>query len=108
MEKLRGKLFFALFLMSSLITSGILGYHFLSGFNWVDSIYMTVITATTVGFGEVQPLNDVGKIFTILLIIFSIIIYGYGISIITEYFLNNKIFENLIRKRMEKKSKKVQ
>ncbi len=92
--------------MITLIGIGILGYHYLSNFSWIDAIYMTFITATTVGFGEVQPLDDIGKIFTVLLILFSIIIYGYGISIITEYLLNNRIFENLIQKRMEKKVSK--
>lgn len=106
MDRLRSKFFIALYLMILLIAIGIFGYHFMSGFTWVDSIYMTIITATTVGFGEVQPLDDTGKIFTVLLIIFSIIIYGYGISIVTEYLLSNRIFENLIRKRMEKKVNK--
>jgi len=106
MDRLRSKFFIALYMMILLIATGILGYHFLSDFTWVDSIYMTIITATTVGFGEVQPLDDTGKIFTVLLIIFSIIIYGYGISIVTEYLLSNRIFENLIRKRMEKKVSK--
>jgi len=91
--------------MITIIIIGILGYHYLSDYNWVDAIYMTIITVTTVGFGEVQVLNDIGKLFTVGLIILSIIIYGYGISIISEYVLNNRIFENIIKKRMENKVK---
>jgi voltage-gated potassium channel len=93
--------------MITVIVIGIFGYHFLSDYNWIDAIYMTIITVTTVGFGEVQALNDIGKLFTVSLIILSIIIYGYGISIISEYVLNSRIFENIIRKRMENKVKKL-
>jgi len=106
MEQIKSKLFIALYLMFLLIGIGILGYHYLSGFNWVDAIYMTIITATTVGFGEVQPLDDIGKLFTVALIILSILIYGYALSVISEYILNNRIFENIIKKRMENRVKK--
>lgn len=92
--------------MIGIIVMGILGFHFLLNHKWIDAIYMTIITVTTVGFGEVQPLDDAGKLFTVGLILFSITIYGYGISIISEYLLNNRIFENIIKKRMEKKVKK--
>jgi voltage-gated potassium channel len=47
---------------------GVLGYRFIEGFAWIDAIYMTVITLSTVGFHEVQPLTTPGKLFTIALI----------------------------------------
>jgi voltage-gated potassium channel len=64
---------------------------------------MTVITITTVGFGEVQPLDDTSKFFTIFLILTSVIILGYALSIITEYILSSNNIEELKQKKMQKK-----
>jgi len=64
---------------------------------------MTVITITTVGFREVHPLSHVAKIFTIFLILFSVIILGYALSIISEYILSRNNFEELTQRKMQKK-----
>ena len=57
----------------------------ISGYSWVDAVYMTVITVTTVGFGEVVPLDDQSKIFTIFLILASVVIVGYALSTINGF-----------------------
>lgn len=82
---------------------GVLGYRTISGLSWIDSVYMTVITITTVGFGEVQPLGVPAKIFTIFLILASVVILGYAISIITEYILSRNNFEDIKQRKMQKK-----
>jgi voltage-gated potassium channel len=64
---------------------------------------MTVITITTVGFGEVHPLDDTAKIFTVFLILASVIILGYALSVITEYILSKNNLEELTQKKMQKK-----
>tara|TARA_R110002020_G_scaffold17804_7_gene62951 strand:- start:7270 stop:8163 length:894 start_codon:yes stop_codon:yes gene_type:complete len=64
---------------------------------------MTVITITTVGFGEVQPLDDKSKIFTIFLILNSVVIVGYALTIITEFILSKNNIEELKQKKMQKK-----
>lgn len=64
---------------------------------------MTVITITTVGFGEVQPLDESSKVFTILLILTSVVIVGYAISVITEYILSKNNLEGLKQRKMQKK-----
>ena len=104
----RNELILALLLFLLLITAGSIGYHYSQNYPWIDAVYMTVITVTTVGFGEVHPLNDHGKLLTIFLILSSIIIYAYAITIITEYVVGENIFKKLIEKRMEKKIKKLQ
>jgi voltage-gated potassium channel len=52
---------------------------------------MTIITISTVGFGEIHKLSSPGKIFTIFLILFSFGTYAYAISIITTYFVESKL-----------------
>lgn len=99
----RTKIYTAVFLLSLLLAIGVIGFKVMSNYTWVDSVYMTVITITTVGFGEVQPLDDNAKIFTIFLILTSVIILGYAITVITEYILSKNDFEELKQKKMQKK-----
>ncbi|MDG1954114.1 MAG: potassium channel family protein [Polaribacter sp.] len=47
-------------------------YHYLEGWSWVDSIYFSVITLTTIGFGDFAPSTPGGKIFTIFYIVIGI------------------------------------
>jgi len=99
----RSRIYTALILLVLIICVGVFGYRYISNYSWVDALYMTVITMTTVGFGEVVPLDDQSKIFTILLILASIIIVGYALSIITEYILSSNSIEDLKHKKMQKK-----
>jgi voltage-gated potassium channel len=99
----RTKIYMAVTLLLALLCIGVLGFKFMSGYSWIDAIYMTVITITTVGFGEVQPLDDMSKVFTIFLILTSIVIVGYALTIITEYILSKNDIEELKQKKMQKK-----
>ena len=78
----------ALILLGGVFLVGILGYKLFSGYTWTDAIYMTVITITTIGFGEVQQLSPQEKLLTSVYIICSIFFVGYAISVITEYMLS--------------------
>ena len=98
----REKIYIAVILLVFLLIIGVLGFKVISEYTWIDSLYMTVITITTVGFGEVQPLDDDAKIFTIFLILTSVIILGYAIKVITEYILTKNDFEELKQKKMQK------
>jgi voltage-gated potassium channel len=82
---------------------GIFGFRYISGYEWIDAVYMTVITITTVGFAEVSPLDVPSKIFTIFLILASVVIVGYAIAIITEYILSKNNFEDIKQRKMQKK-----
>ena len=68
---------------------------------------MTIITISTVGFKEVEPLDSESKVFTILLILTSIIIFGYVISVLTEYISNYRLYEELKFKKVQKKIHKL-
>lgn len=74
----------SLFLMVVVITLGTLGYRFIEAWNWADCFYMTIITVSTVGFGEIHPLSTSGRIFTAGLIIFGVGVIAYGIAGILE------------------------
>lgn len=100
---LKSKIYTAIFLLAILLSAGVIGFRILSHLSWIDAFYMTVITITTVGFGEVQPLDERSKMFTIFLILTSVVIVGYAISVITEYILSKNNFEGLKQRKMQKK-----
>ena len=54
----RSKFIIALLLIAAILLIGTIGYRYISDFAWLDALYMTVITVTTVGFMEVRPLDD--------------------------------------------------
>ena len=99
----RSKIYTAIMMLVFLLCIGVFGYRFISGFDWLDALYMTVITITTVGFAEVNPLDMQSKIFTIFLILASVVIVGYAISIITEYILSRNNYEDIKQRKMQKK-----
>ncbi|MCL5129957.1 MULTISPECIES: TrkA family potassium uptake protein [unclassified Algibacter] len=99
----RTKIYTAVFLLVLILLVGVFGYMMISDYTAIDALYMTVITITTVGFGEVVPLDNNSKIFTIFLILTSIVIVGYALSTITEYILSKDHIEELKQKKMQKK-----
>ncbi len=99
----RSKLNTAVVLLILVLIIGVFGFKIISDFSWLDAVYMTVITVTTVGFGEVQPLDQESKLFTIILILTSVIIVGYALKIITEYIISKNDINELKQKKMQKK-----
>ncbi|SHJ25983.1 voltage-gated potassium channel [Arenibacter nanhaiticus] len=97
----RSKIYLALTLLVLVLLIGVLGYRFLSGYTWVDAFYMTIITVTTVGFSEVRPLDVSSKLFTVLLIISSVFIFAFAISVITEYILSKNTLQLLKKKKVK-------
>ena len=98
----RSKIYTALLLLLLVLCIGVMGFRFISDYTWIDAIYMTVITITTVGFEEVNPLDDTAKVFTVFLILSSVVIVGYAISIITEYILSKNNLEDIKQRKMQK------
>ncbi len=79
---------FLLFLMVvALFLFGAGGYMLLEGWSFLDAAYMTMITLSTVGFGEVRPLSSAGRSFTILLMFLGIGALAYGLRTMVQYFL---------------------
>jgi voltage-gated potassium channel len=102
-SKLKKPLIFLLIVL----TIGVVGFKFISNVSFIDALYMTVITVSTVGFREIHPFNETEKLFTIFLILTSLGVLGYVISVVSEYIANNKLVEDLKLKKVEKQIKKL-
>ena len=101
------KLHISIILLVIVVLIGVTGFMSLSNENFVDALYMTVITISTVGYGTLHELNATEKIFTIFLIILSIIFYAYSVTALTEYLLNENFYQNLKRKKVQQKIQKL-
>ena len=92
------KIYFSLGLIFLIVCIGIGGFIIIEGYNFLDAFYMTVITVATVGFQEVHPLSQGGRLFTAFLIITSFGTFAYAVSSITKYVVDgefNQYFKNL-------------
>ncbi len=91
----------------AVIVGGTVGYHYLEGWSVVDSFYMTMVILSTVGLGEYRTLDHAGKLFTIVLIFFGVVIAGFGFNAIGQRILENQLGAYLGRRKMEKETRKL-
>jgi voltage-gated potassium channel len=73
-----------------LILTGTLGYMFIEQMRPLDALYMTIITVATVGFHEVHPLSDLGKLFTIVLIISGTGLFFFTLTNVAVFLLSGE------------------
>ncbi len=74
-----------------IIICGIAGYMIIEDASMLDSLFMTTISITTVGYGEVVPLSEGGKVFTIILLIVSWGTFAFAVTRITQFVVNGEI-----------------
>lgn len=90
---------FALLLLSAI---GTIGFHEIEGWSWLDSLYMVVITFSSIGYGEVHPLSHTGRIFNIGLIVSGAMVVALGIGTLTQALLEFELLQFFGRRRMER------
>jgi len=84
-----------------------MGFYVIGGDEWslLDSFYMTIFTITTVGFGEVHPLNDLGRLWTSFLIVFGVSGFLYMLSEIGAELVEFNVYKENQKKRKISKMK---
>jgi voltage-gated potassium channel len=95
------RVLFGLFILASIIALGAIGYAFIEGWSFFDSLYMTVITITTVGYNEIHPLSTGGRLFSIFLIVGGVGGALYTLTGIIQYMAEGSIITNWGRRRMK-------
>ena len=84
-----------------------MGYRIIEGWSFLDSIYMTITTITTVGYTEVHPLSAAGRIFSIILILSGVGTAFYILTTLVQYMLEGEFGIRIGRQRMEAKIKRL-
>ena len=101
------KIKFILYAFALLLLTGVVGYMIILKINFIDAFYMTVITISTVGFGEVAKMDAEAKIFSIFMIFWGVGIVGYTFSTIVVLFVEGRIISIWKGKKMEKRIKSL-
>lgn len=101
------KIYIAVVLIFTAVVIGVIGYAYLENMSVLDALYMTIITLSTVGFGEVKELSRKGEIFTIILIVTNIGIFTYALTSISSYLLNGEFRERLNKLRLNNTIEKL-
>ncbi|MFQ5578314.1 MAG: potassium channel family protein, partial [Anaerolineae bacterium] len=96
----------ALFLAT--IGVGTMGYRVIEGWQPLDAFYMTIITLTTVGFGELRPLSSAGRLFTVALIIGGMGIVAYASTTAVQWLVSGELKGELLARRRRRMLDRLQ
>lgn len=97
------KLKFILYAFILLLIVGVVGYSLLLDVSWIDALYMTVITISTVGFGEVGARSASSEIFSVFMIFLGVGVVGYTFTTVVAMFVEGKVRDLWKGSKMDKK-----
>ncbi len=95
-------IFLTLIVPPVLVLAGTVGYHFLEGLSYFESLYFTVTTITTVGFGDFVPKTTGGRIFTMGLVLSGVFTMFYAATAIIRMIVSGELGEQLGKQQMER------
>lgn len=90
LERYNKRIKFVVFLIIALAIGGAVFYHIVERWSYLDSLYFTVSTLTTVGYGDFTPKTNFGKVFTIANMVIGVGIVLYGLSMIAAHFIEQR------------------
>ncbi len=88
-----------------ILFTGTFGYMVIEGWDLLDAFYMTVITVTTVGYGEIRTVSDVGRLFTVVIIFLGMGVMAYTLGMVAQTMVEFRLSTILGRKRFGRKLK---
>ncbi|MGH1339041.1 MAG: potassium channel family protein [Aureispira sp.] len=97
------KILLGVFLLVATTVTGIFGFILIDDYTFWEAFYMTIITLSTVGYGEVNTLSEAGRIFTSFLILFNLGVFAYAITIISNFVVEGDLRAFLKEYKMYKK-----
>ncbi|MFW5769248.1 MAG: NAD-binding protein [Spirochaetota bacterium] len=93
---------YALILILIVIAGGTVGYSLIEGWSFQQSLYMTFITISTVGYGEVRPLTEAGRIFTMIFIILGLMTIGFALTTLISFIFEGQFLTTMKERRMKR------
>ncbi|KAA3609325.1 MAG: response regulator [Calditrichaeota bacterium] len=100
LKSAKHQVFLSIVLLCGLIVGGTTGYALLEDYSIADGFYMTIITITTVGYGEIKPLSTSGRLFTSVLILFGFAAIAFVGRTFAESFFDRIMSSNSEKKKM--------
>ena len=98
-----GRRITVLVILSILLTGfGTSGYMLVENYSFIEALYMTIITLSTVGFTEVQPLDNNGRIFTMILILLGVSFVAFSLAYLSQILLDGNLLEAYRRHKLKK------
>ena len=85
--------------LGAFVVTGVFGYMGIEGWSFLDSIYMTILTFTTVGYSEVRPLSPVGRAFTTLLMLGGVSTMLYTLTAVVQAVVEDEFLRSFLRRR---------
>lgn len=107
LTRLRFRVRYALGAIMLVIALGTIGFYFIEGWSFIDSLFMTVTTVTTVGYGEVHPLSQTGRIFSICLMLVGVGTVAYALSTTVQSIVQWELLETVGQRRRFREMSKL-
>jgi voltage-gated potassium channel len=107
LTRLRFRVRYALAAIVVVIMLGTIGFYLIEGWSFTDSLFMTVTTVTTVGYGEVHPLSTTGRIFTICLMLVGVGTVAYALSTTVQSIVQWELLETVGQRRRFREMNKL-
>jgi voltage-gated potassium channel len=90
-------------LLAFIIAAGTIGFEIIEGWSFMDALYMTVITIATVGYQEIRPLGDTGRLFNMILIFFGLGTTTYVAASVVRFMVEGRIRAIMGRRRLDRR-----
>lgn len=103
----RASLFYSLAALAGVVAFGTVGFTIIEGWSLADSLYMTVMTVTTVGYGPPLPLSPAGRNFSIFFMVLGVGTAGYLLSTAVQSLVRSEILAAYGERRRQRETSKL-
>jgi voltage-gated potassium channel len=103
----RLRLRYALFALAGVIALGTVGFHLIEGWSLADSLYVTVQTVTTVGYGDIPPTSGAGRTFSTLFMLVGVGTVAYALSSAVQSVVQSEVVAALGQRRFYREMNKL-
>jgi voltage-gated potassium channel len=94
-------------LVGGMVVLGTIGYVMIEGWSFLDALFMTMITMTTIGYGEVRTLSPLGRLYTIGLIVIGVLTASYAATVVIEVLTSQDLMAQLRARRRRRELEKI-
>ncbi len=89
-------------MLIGIVAFGTCGYYFVEQMPLFEAFYMTIITISTVGYAEILPLSQAGRVLTIIIIVLGITVGAYTIGLLVRAFIEGEMIKIFGRRKVQK------